>query len=91
MSLEDIVTPLEAYAGAGLLAEFVIPWAPTLEQPIPEELYPMEGNCTGAVHEELQNMGNTYTGEVCEGASPMGVIQHWSRGRVRRQRSDKVC
>jgi len=54
-----------AHARAGLLAGLVTPWGPTLEQPVPEGLHPMEGAHTGAVCEELQPMERTHVGEVC--------------------------
>ncbi|KAK4818137.1 hypothetical protein QYF61_006736 [Mycteria americana] len=44
----------------------------TLEQSVPEGLYPMERTHARAVHEELQPMGRTHTGEVHEGLSPVG-------------------
>jgi len=47
-------------------------WGPTLEQPVPEGLHPMEG---------------THAGAVCGGLSPMGGAPSWSRGRVLRSPS----
>ena len=44
---------------------------PTLEQPVPEGLHPMEGTYIGAVREELQPLGRTHIGEVCGELSPM--------------------
>ncbi|PKU40981.1 hypothetical protein llap_8718 [Limosa lapponica baueri] len=41
------------HTGTGLLAGLVTPWGPTLEQYVPEGLYPMERTHAGAVHEEL--------------------------------------
>ena len=55
---------------------------PTLEQPVPEGLHPVEGIYSGVVHGELQLVGRTHTGEVHGGLSPVGGTPHWSRGRV---------
>jgi len=41
-----------------------------VEQPVPEGLHPMEGTHAGAVHEELQLVGRTHIGEVCDELSP---------------------
>jgi len=60
-----------AHTGAGLLAGFVTPWGPTLEQPVPEGLHPMGRTHAGAVHEELQPKGRTLVGEVCGELSPV--------------------
>jgi len=61
----------EAHARAGLLAGLVTPWGPTLEQPVPEGLHPVEGTHAGAVREELQPMGRTCIGEVHGEQSPV--------------------
>jgi len=71
-----------AHAGAGLLAELVTPWGPTLEQPVPEGLHPMGRTHAGAVCEELQPVGRTHVGEVCGELSPVRGTSRWSRGRV---------
>lgn len=47
-------------------------WEPTLEQPVPDGLYPMGMLHAGAVLEELKLMGSTLTGEVCKG---LGVME----------------
>jgi len=64
------------------VAGLVTPEGPTLEQPGPEGLHPMEGTHTGAVCEELQPMGRTHVGEVCGELSPVRGTSRWSRGRV---------
>lgn len=62
---------------------------PTLEQSVPEGLHPVEGTCTGAIHEEPQPIGRANkgeratTGEVHGGLSPMGGTSHWNTGSVR--------
>jgi len=53
------------------MAGLVTPWGPTLEQPVPEGLHPMEGIHAGTVREELQPMGRTHIGEVCGELSPV--------------------
>jgi len=55
---------------------------PTLEQPVPEGLHPMEGIHVGAALEELQPVGRTYIGDVCGELSPMRWTSRWSQGRV---------
>lgn len=42
----------------------------------------MERTHTKFVVEELQYMGSTYSGAVCEGLFPMGETTHWSMGKV---------
>jgi len=71
-----------AHAEAGLLAGLVTPWGPTLEQPVPEGLHPVEGTHAEAVRGELQPVGRTHTGEFRGGLSPVGGTPCWSRGRV---------
>jgi len=44
---------------------------PTLEQPVPEGLHPVEGTHTGAVPEGLQPVGRTHAGAVHGELSPM--------------------
>jgi len=75
--------PLErgAHTRAGLLAGLVTPWkGPTLEQPVPEGLHPVEGTHAGAVREELQPVGRTHIREVCGELSPVGGTSCRSRG-----------
>jgi len=79
ISLGKKVMQRGAHAGAGLLAGLVTPWGPTLEQPIPEGLHPVEGTHIGTVHEELQPVGRTH---VCGELSPVRGTSCWSRGRV---------
>ena len=55
------------HIGAGFLAETVASRGTTLEQPVPEGLYPME---------------KIHTGESLEGLYPMGRAPHWSREQV---------
>lgn len=43
----------------------------TLEQSVPEGLYPMERDLAGAVLRELQSVGRTHIGKVGAGLSPM--------------------
>lgn len=38
---------------------------PTLEQSIPEGLYPMAGTLSGELPEELQYVGRTHVEKVC--------------------------
>jgi len=86
-----------AHTGVGLLAGLVTLWGPTLEQPVPEGLHPVEGTHAGAYHaelhpaggthagavcEELQPVGRTHFGEVCGELSPVRGTSCWSRGRV---------
>ena len=54
---------------------------PTLKQPVPEGLHPVEVTHSGAVCEELQPMGRTHVGEVHGRLCPVGGIPCWSRGR----------
>ena len=55
---------------------------PTLEQPVPEGLQPVEGTHAGAVRGELQPMGRTHAGDTHGGLSPVEGTPRWSRGRV---------
>ena len=66
-----------AHAGAGFLAGTVAHGGPTLEQFVPEELYPMERTHAGAVLEELQPMGRTHIG-ICEELYLLGGSPHRS-------------
>ena len=75
--------PVESPCWSRLLAGPVAPWreeptqvcwqdlwprgGPTLEQPVPEGLHPVEGIHTAAICEELQLVGRTHVGEVCGG------------------------
>jgi len=70
-----------AHAGAGLLAGLVTPWGPTLKQPVPEGLHPVEGTHTGAVREELQPVGRTHFGEVCGELSPVRGTSTLGQGK----------
>jgi len=66
-----------------LLAGLVIlSKGPTLEQPAPEGLHPVEGAHTGAVCEELHPVGRTHIGEVHGELSLVRGTPGWSRGRV---------
>jgi len=67
--------------GAGLLAGLVTPWGPTLEQPVPEGLHPVEGTHAGAVREELQPIGRTHAGEVCGALSPVRGTSTLGQGK----------
>ena len=85
--LKEVVTPWRAHAGAGLLQDLWPHRVPTLEQPVPEGLHPVEGTHAGVVCEDLQPMGRSHFGEVhrelwegshagsgaeCEESSPWG-------------------
>lgn len=61
-----------AYRGTGFLVEHVALWEPTLEQPVPNGLYPMEMLHAGAVLEELKPVESTLIGEVCK---RLGVME----------------
>lgn len=71
----------EAHTGAGFLEGPVAHGGPSLEQSIPEGLYPMERTHIRAVLEELQTAGRTHV-EVHEGLPPMGGSPCWSRGKA---------
>ncbi|KAJ7407660.1 hypothetical protein BTVI_62499 [Pitangus sulphuratus] len=80
----SICGPMErgAHTEAGLLAGLVTLWGATLEQPIPDGLYPTGRIYAGAICEELQPVGSTgffTVGEVHGGLPPMGGTPRWSR------------
>jgi len=61
----------EAHARVGLLEGLVTLWGPTLEQPVPEGLHPVEGTHAGAVQAGLHSVGRTHVGEVFGELSPV--------------------
>ena len=56
---EAVTSWREAHDGAGSWQDLWPCGGPTLEQPVPEGLHPMESTHTGAVHKELQPKGRT--------------------------------
>lgn len=64
-------------------------WEPTLEQSVPEGLYPMERTHVGMLHEEWHSVGRIYVGKVYGELSPIGAMPFWSRERTWRGRSSK--
>lgn len=48
----------------------------TLEQCVPEGLYPMGETHAAAIYEQLQSMGRTLLEELCGGLSLMGRTPH---------------
>jgi len=77
---------------AGLLAGLVTPWGPTLEQPIPEGLHPMEGTHAGAVNKDLQPMGRTPHWDSWWRTVSRGRDPTLEQGRsVRRKERQRMC
>ena len=72
----------ETYARAGLLTALETRGGPTLEQPVPEGLHPVEGNHSGAVCEELQPMEGLMLAKFVENSLPWEEPSSWSKGRV---------
>lgn len=59
-------------------------WGPTLEQPFPEGLNPVERTHAGEGHEELQHTGRTHVGEV-RGDCPPSKRRVWRVHPMRRK------
>lgn len=57
----------------GFLSETLALWEPTLEQPAPKGMYPMEMLYAGAVLEELGPVGSTPIGEACKRLGVMKI------------------
>ncbi|PKU41421.1 hypothetical protein llap_8286 [Limosa lapponica baueri] len=72
----------EAHAGASFLVGTMACGGTTLEQLVPDGLYPVERTHAGSVLEELQSVKRTHVRSVHEGMYPVEETPCWSMETV---------